>query len=51
VWTWLLLKTIVRETRDATTEKLTGEYNRRIERARRVHRSSFCARCIRAGTF
>ena len=35
-----LLETVVQDTRDATTEELTREYNQRVDRARRVHRSS-----------
>ena len=35
-----LLEEIVRATRDATTEELTREYNGRVTRGRRVHRSS-----------
>ena len=35
-----VLETVVRETRDATTEELTRAYNARVDRAHRVHRSS-----------
>jgi transposase len=44
-----LLETVVRETRDATTEELTREYNRRVDRARRVHRSSILRALHRHG--
>jgi transposase len=44
-----LLETIVHETRDATTDELTREYNRRIDRARRVHRSSILRALHRSG--
>src|SRR2546428_4983601 len=35
-----LLERLVHETPDATTEELTRVYNGRVDRARRVHRSS-----------
>jgi transposase len=35
-----VLEAVVRDARDATTEELTWEYNRRVGRTRRVHRSS-----------
>lgn len=44
-----LLEQVVRATRDATTEELTREYNRRVERARRVHRSSILRALHRSG--
>jgi transposase len=44
-----LLETVVHETRDATTEELTREYNHRVDRARRVHRSSILRALHRSG--
>ncbi len=44
-----LLEQIVRATRDATTEELTREYNRRVDRAGRVHRSSILRALHRQG--
>lgn len=44
-----LLESIVRETRDATTDELTREYNRRVDRTRRVHRSSILRALHRSG--
>lgn len=44
-----LLEAIVRATRDATTEELTREYNRRVDRAHRVHRSSILRALHREG--
>jgi transposase len=44
-----VLEAVVRDTRDATTEELTREYNRRVDRARRVHRSSILRALHRDG--
>lgn len=44
-----LLEQIVRATRDATTGELTREYNRRVDRTRRVHRSSILRALHRQG--
>lgn len=44
-----LLEQMVRATRDATTEELTREYNRRVDRAGRVHRSSILRALHRQG--
>lgn len=44
-----VLEAVVRDTRDATTEELTREYNRRVARARRVHRSSILRALHRDG--
>ena len=45
-----LLETVVQDTRDATTEELTrGEYNHRVDRARRVRRSSILRALHRSG--
>ena len=44
-----LLERIVRATRDATTEELTREYNRRVAGGRRVHRSSILRALHRQG--
>jgi transposase len=44
-----LLETVVRETSDATTEELTRAYNGRVDRARRVHRSSILRALHRRG--
>jgi len=40
---------VVREKPDGTTEELTRQYNRRVPRARRVHRSSFLRALRRCG--
>lgn len=44
-----LLESVVRDRPDATTAELTREYNGRIERARRVHRSSILRALHRSG--
>jgi transposase len=44
-----VLETVVRETRDATTEELTRAYNARVDRAHRVHRSSILRALHRTG--
>jgi transposase len=44
-----LLETVVRETRDATTEELTRVYNARVAPAGRVHRSSILRALHREG--
>ena len=44
-----LLEQIVRAMRDATTEELTREYNRRVRREGRVHRSSILRALRRQG--
>src|SRR5918995_734452 len=44
-----VLEAVVRAARDATTEELTWEYNRRVSRARRVHRSSVLRALHRSG--
>ncbi len=44
-----LLETVVQDTRDATTEELTREYNHRVDRARRVPRSSILRALHRSG--
>ena len=44
-----VLETVVQETRDATTEELTREYKRRVDRAHRVHRSSILRALHRTG--
>jgi hypothetical protein len=44
-----VLDTVVSDGRDATTEELTWEYNRRVGRARRVHRSSILRALHRSG--
>ena len=44
-----LLETIVQDTRDATTDELTREYNRRVDRPGRVHRSSILRALHRSG--
>jgi transposase len=44
-----VLHAIVRDACDATTEELTWEYNRRVGRARRVHRSSILRALHRSG--
>ena len=44
-----VLQAVVRETPDATTEESTRVYNRRVERAHRVHRSSILRALHRTG--
>jgi transposase len=44
-----ILEAVVQETRDATTEELTRVYNRRVDRAHRVHRSSVLRALRRCG--
>ena len=44
-----VLEEVVRARRDATTEELTREYNRRAGRDRRVHRSSILRALHRQG--
>ena len=44
-----VLEQLVGETPDATTEELTWAYNQRVERARRVHRSSILRALHRRG--
>lgn len=44
-----LLEQLVRDMRDATTEELTRAYNQRVDRARRVHRSSILRALHRRG--
>jgi transposase len=44
-----LLEHVVRETPDATTDELTRAYNQRVERVRRVHRSSILRALHRRG--
>ena len=44
-----LLETVLQDTRDATTEELTREYNHRVDRTRRVHRSSILRALHRSG--
>lgn len=44
-----LLERLVRDTPDATTEELTRAYNQRMDRARRVHRSSILRALHRRG--
>lgn len=44
-----LLEKVVRDTPDATTEELTRAYNGRVDRARRVHRSSILRALHRSG--
>jgi transposase len=44
-----VLHAVVRETPDATTEELTRVYNRRVDRAQRVHRSSVLRALHRCG--
>ena len=44
-----LLERLVQETPDATTEELTRVYNGRVDRTRRVHRSSILRALHRSG--
>lgn len=44
-----VLRAVVRETPDATTEEATRVYNRRVARAHRVHRSSILRALHRTG--
>jgi transposase len=44
-----VLETVVRDTRDATTEELTRAYNARVALAQRVHRSSILRALHREG--
>jgi transposase len=44
-----LLERLVHETPDATTEELTRVYNGRVDRTRRVHRSSILRALHRSG--
>ena len=44
-----VLEQLVRELRDATTEELTRAYNQRVDRTRRVHRSSVLRALHRRG--
>lgn len=44
-----VMHAVVREQSDRTTEDLTRVYNRRVPKARRVHRSSFLRALRRAG--
>jgi transposase len=44
-----LLERLVHETPDATTEELTRLYNGRVDRTRRVHRSSILRALHRSG--
>lgn len=44
-----VLHAVVRETPDATTEELRRAYNRRVDRAQRVHRSSVLRALRRTG--
>jgi transposase len=45
----VVLHAVVRETPDATTEELRRAYNRRVDRAQRVHRSSILRALQRSG--